>query len=155
MTDTVSKSTRSKIMSAIKSMSRLEQLFMVGMVFAGKSDFAMHGWGLPGKPDLVFVNEKIAIQVDGCYWHCCPDHGSMPKSNEEFWRKKFIGNVGRDSRNNLVLRNMGWKVIHVWECEIRADMEGTVNKVIRCMKRPHRPGTYYIPSRKKPRLPWA
>ncbi|MGX5852444.1 very short patch repair endonuclease [Dyadobacter jiangsuensis] len=78
---------------------------------------------LPGRPDIVFQKNKMAIFIHGCFWHRCvkcqPNH---PKSNLEFWRKKFEDNVARDKRNLLALELLGFKVITIWECEIKNDL---------------------------------
>jgi DNA mismatch endonuclease, patch repair protein len=75
-----------------------------------------------GKPDFVFPKQKIALFVDGCFWHGCPQHGTMPsqaKNNRPFWEKKLAGNVERDAHITRQLRKMGWKVIRVWEHELK------------------------------------
>jgi DNA mismatch endonuclease, patch repair protein len=72
-----------------------------------------------GKPDFVFPKQKIALFVDGCFWHGCPQHGTMPKNNRPFWEKKLAGNVERDAYVARQLRKMGWKVIRVWEHELK------------------------------------
>ena len=73
--------------------------------------------GLPGTPDIAFTRTKIAVFVDGCFWHRCPDHGVMPKSNTDWWRTKLDGNVERDGRKDRELESMGWLPVHVWEHE--------------------------------------
>jgi len=71
--------------------------------------------GLPGTPDLVFSATKIAVFVDGCFWHQCPEHGTMPKANGDWWREKLDRNVERDRRVDGELEELGWLPIHVWE----------------------------------------
>ena len=73
--------------------------------------------GLPGTPDIAFTRTKIAVFVDGCFWHRCPDHGVTPKSNTDWWKKKLDGNVERDGRKDRELESMGWLPVHVWEHE--------------------------------------
>jgi len=72
-----------------------------------------------GKPDFVFPKQKVALFVDGCFWHCCPKHSNMPKNNQEFWAKKLGGNKTRDKLVNRELRKMGWVVVRVWEHELK------------------------------------
>lgn len=72
---------------------------------------------LPGRPDLVFTRAKIAVFVDGCFWHGCSEHGVLPKNNREWWRAKIDGNVLRDRAKDEALAGLGWDVIHVWEHE--------------------------------------
>lgn len=72
---------------------------------------------LPGRPDIVFTSVHIAVFVDGCFWHSCPDHGILPKNNREWWRNKLARNVERDREKDVQLAQMGWVVVHVWEHE--------------------------------------
>ena len=73
--------------------------------------------GLPGTPDIAFTRAKIAVFVDGCFWHQCPEHGTMPKANGDWWREKLDRNVERDRRVDGDLEKLGWIPIHVWEHE--------------------------------------
>ena len=77
--------------------------------------FRIHVQALPGKPDIVFTRAKIAVFVDGCFWHRCPTHGSAPKNNSAWWAAKLDGNVARDRRKDDQLREMGWLPVHIWE----------------------------------------
>lgn len=79
--------------------------------------FRLHDENLPGTPDLVFRGPKVAVFVDGCFWHGCSDHGVAPKNNAEFWRHKIGGNQERDRRVDAALRQRGWTPVHVWEHE--------------------------------------
>ncbi|MEV4277692.1 very short patch repair endonuclease [Actinoplanes xinjiangensis] len=72
---------------------------------------------LPGRPDIAFTRARIAVFVDGCFWHMCPAHATMPKNNSEWWREKLLKNVERDRRKDAELNAMGWLVIHAWEHE--------------------------------------
>ena len=72
---------------------------------------------LPGRPDIVLPSAKIAIFVDGCFWHACPEHGVLPKNNQEWWATKLARTVERDREKDGELRALGWHVIHVWEHE--------------------------------------
>jgi DNA mismatch endonuclease (patch repair protein) len=72
---------------------------------------------LPGRPDIVLTRAKLAVFVDGCFWHRCPEHGTLPKNNGEWWLKKLDGNVARDRRKDEALSVLGWNVLHVWEHE--------------------------------------
>jgi DNA mismatch endonuclease (patch repair protein) len=69
------------------------------------------------KPDVVFTKHRIAVFVDGCFWHCCPIHGTMPKGNREWWENKLRANVERDLRHEAALRRAGWTVVRIWEHE--------------------------------------
>ena len=89
-------------------------------------------WKVPGKPDIAFPGRKIAIFVNGCFWHRCPKcNPSKPKRNVEFWEAKFRRNVERDRAAIDALTQMGWTPITIWECELKKDrIDATMEKVI-------------------------
>ena len=72
---------------------------------------------LPGRPDVAFTGARIAVFVDGCFWHACPEHGVLPKNNRDWWRTKLDRNVARDREKDVRLEEIGWMVVHVWEHE--------------------------------------
>lgn len=72
---------------------------------------------LPGRPDIAFTGARVAVFVDGCFWHVCPDHGVLPKNNRDWWRTKLDRNVERDREKDARLEEMGWLAMHVWEHE--------------------------------------
>lgn len=72
---------------------------------------------LPGRPDIVLPCARLAIFVDGCFWHACPQHGVTPKNNRDWWSAKLGRNVERDREKDASLRDLGWDVVHVWEHE--------------------------------------
>jgi len=69
------------------------------------------------RPDIVFTRVKVAVFIDGCFWHCCPDHGTYPRTNAEWWRRKLNQNVTRDRFTEQTLCKVGWRVIRIWEHE--------------------------------------
>lgn len=73
--------------------------------------------GLSTRADIAFVGPRIAVYVDGCFWHGCPEHATWPKRNGKFWREKIEGNIARDRRVDGSLEEAGWRVIRVWEHE--------------------------------------
>lgn len=77
--------------------------------------------GVLQRADICFRKLKVAIFVDGCFWHRCPIHGTMPKSNELWWREKLQANVDRDERSRKLLQAAGWSVIRIWEHEDAID----------------------------------
>lgn len=91
---------------------------------------------VPGTPDIAFVSKKIAIFINGCYWHRCPNCKlPLPKSNSIFWEDKFNKNVIRDKKKIEQLKEMGWTVITVWECQLKKDqLERTISSVIKKIK---------------------
>lgn len=70
---------------------------------------------VPTRPDLVFRQAQLVVFVDGCFWHMCPEHGSIPSTNVDYWAPKLQGNVDRDSRNVKALEEEGWRVLRIWE----------------------------------------
>lgn len=86
---------------------------------------------LPGKPDVAFTRARIAVFVDGCFWHRCPDHGTAPKNNGKWWSDKLEANVARDRRNDDDLQKLGWISVHVWEHEDPAIAAEAITKLWR------------------------
>lgn len=97
---------------------------------------------LPGSPDLVFVGRRLAVFVDGCFWHGCSLHHTLPAANRDFWLRKLERNQARDRRVDEELAAMGWTVLRVWEHEVRADLEGAATRVALFLKleRPRKNG---------------
>ncbi|HMO66131.1 MAG TPA: very short patch repair endonuclease, partial [Verrucomicrobiota bacterium] len=75
------------------------------------------------RPDFVFRAARLAVFVDGCFWHGCPRHGTRPKGNAAFWRRKFAANIARDRRVDRALRRAGWRVLRIWEHALRSRQE--------------------------------
>ena len=82
-----------------------------------------------GKPDFVFPKHRVAVFVDGCFWHSCPQHATKPKTNVAFWQKKLAANKARDLLVGRTLRKDGWKVLRIWEHDLRPQNRD------RCLKR--------------------
>jgi DNA mismatch endonuclease, patch repair protein len=82
-----------------------------------------------GRPDIVFPGAKVAVFVDGCFWHGCPAHYSRPRSSEAFWSAKLLANVERDSRLTLGLEAAGWRVVRVFEHEVYLDLDEMVRMI--------------------------
>ena len=86
---------------------------------------------LPGRPDIAFTGARVAVFVDGCFWHACPDHGVLPKNNREWWQNKLSRNVARDREKDAQLDGMGWVVLHVWEHEDPIRAANTIEQLWR------------------------
>ncbi len=98
----------------------------------GLRGYRLHWKKIPGKPDIVFVSKKVAIFVNGCFWHRCPHCDlSTPKHNENYWKDKFKRNIERDILKTNQLLEMNWKVLTVWECELKNDVDKVVDKIKR------------------------
>ena len=84
---------------------------------------------LKTKPDVVFLRQKVAVFIDGCFWHGCPDHYTKPRSRETYWAEKFLQNVMRDCRQTSELESAGWRVVRIWEREAWTDLDGAVDRI--------------------------
>lgn len=90
---------------------------------------------LPGRPDIALTGARIAVFVDGCFWHACPDHCVSPKNNRDWWKNKLERNVARDREKNTQLDLMGWTVVHIWEHEDPADAANWIEQLWRSRRR--------------------
>ncbi len=118
-------------MSSIKSKNTNPELLLRKYLWNhGIKGYRLHWKKVPGKPDIAFVRKKLAIFVNGCFWHRCPKcNPSTPKHNSEFWKIKFNKNKKRDVLKSVELKNLGWKVMTIWECELKTDVEKIVDKI--------------------------
>ena len=130
MTDHLTPSHRSWNMSRIHSKNTKPEKIVRSMLFSMGFRFRINRKDLPGKPDIVLPRYKTVIFVHGCFWHRhnCKD-ATMPKSNTDFWEKKFAANVERDKRVKVELKDLGWRVITVWSCELK-DMETLKSRLV-------------------------
>lgn len=95
---------------------------------AGFPGYRLHWKGAPGHPDIAYPGRKVAIFVNGCFWHRCPHcQPAEPKSHTEFWRQKFALNQERDARKRRELEAAGWTVVTVWECQLTRDSASVVS----------------------------
>jgi DNA mismatch endonuclease, patch repair protein len=130
MPDKFPKETRSKIMKAIKSTgTKLEVTVMDALEKRGYR-FVRNDKELTGKPDLSFKEIRTVVFVDSCFWHGCPIHYKRPKSNQEYWDKKFERNRARDEVVNQHYIEEGWGIMRVWEHELKEDFDGTIEDII-------------------------
>jgi len=83
------------------------------------------------RPDVIFTRSRLAVFVDGCFWHRCPEHGNLPRSNSAYWRPKLERNVSRDALVSSALLGAGWKVVRVWEHENPKDAAERIEKIVR------------------------
>ena len=126
MADTMTRERRSHVMSRIRGKGTKPELAVRGIVNGLGWVFRTNDRGLPGTPDIVVPGARTCIEVNGCFWHWhwhsngrCPTPGRMPRTNTEFWVEKLAANRARDRRKADRLRRLGWRVLHVWECELR------------------------------------
>jgi DNA mismatch endonuclease, patch repair protein len=132
MADVFSKQKRSQVMSRIRGNGNKATELELIRVFRSQR---IVGWRrnqrVFGRPDFVFPKERIAIFVDGCFWHQCPKHCNQPSTNAEFWLRKFEINRLRDHLVNRELRLQGWMVVRIWEHELRVDHRSKLLKRLR------------------------
>ena len=124
---------RRENMRRIKDRNSKPEIFVRHILFQKGFRYRINYKKLPGKPDIVFPSRKLAIFIHGCFWHLhpgCPE-GRIPSSNVEYWQKKLQRNVERDRQNQYQLKELGWRVEVIWECETgkRAQLDGRLNKI--------------------------
>lgn len=131
--DVHDKKTRSYNMSQIKGKNTKPEELVRKYLFSQGFRYRKNDKRLPGSPDIVLPKYKTVIFINGCFWHGHRDckYFVWPKSNEEFWRNKIYSNIERDIRKTKQLTGLGWKVIIVWECELKnGKILDTLNQVI-------------------------
>jgi DNA mismatch endonuclease (patch repair protein) len=103
-------------------------LHRLGLRF--RKDHPVHASGRVIRPDVVFARRRVAVFLDGCYWHACPEHGTRPRRNVGYWDDKFARNVARDRAVDEALRDAGWHVVRIWEHEPRGQAAEHVAAVV-------------------------
>ncbi|AQQ72103.1 Very short patch repair protein [Limihaloglobus sulfuriphilus] len=133
MADTLSQQDRSKCMSANKNSNTKPEMLVRRLVFSLGYRYRLHNRKLPGCPDLVFAGHKKVIFVNGCYWHRhnCKKGKSTPQTRQEFWETKFKRTAERDKENIKLLEKKGWKVLVIWECQIKKDIKKVQEKIVK------------------------
>lgn len=120
MADFLTKAGRSLRMSLVKGRGNHSTELRLAVLFR---KLRISGWRrgqkLPGSPDFTFRRAHLVVFVDGCFWHGCPEHYTVPKNNATFWRGKRLANIARDKRVDAELRRRGWRVVRIWEHELR------------------------------------
>jgi DNA mismatch endonuclease (patch repair protein) len=124
MADVHSKETRSYNMSRIRGKDTKPEILVRKFLFSKGFRYRLHDKKLPGKPDIVLSKYKAAIFIHGCFWH---GHGGckyyvVPKTRTEWWRSKITNNINKDSAAVTALKANGWKVITIWECELKKSL---------------------------------
>lgn len=131
MTDKISQERRSWNMSRIRGKNTTPEVRLRKLLHAAGYRFRLHVRNLPGKPDIVLRKYKTAIFVHGCFWHrhegCAG--ATMPKTRTEFWAAKFQETVQRDQRKREELEKAGWRVITVWECDLKSAPSAVIKDI--------------------------
>ena len=125
----------SEVMSRIRAKNTKPELMMRSALRAmGLTGYRLHYDRVAGRPDIAFVSLKVAVFVHGCFWHSCPHcQRYTPKSNRAWWKKKLGRNVERDQEKATALRKEGWRVLTVWECQLRKDPAAQARRAARML----------------------
>lgn len=126
----------SQIMSKIKAKNTKPEIILRKSLYENNlQGYRLHKAKLPGRPDIIFTKHKIAIFVNGCFWHRCPYCNlSLPKVHTKFWEEKFRKNIERDNRKIKELKKLGWKPIIFWECQINKNVNRCTKRIIENIK---------------------
>ena len=136
MTDDRSREQRSETMRRVRSRDTSCEVALRSALHRRGLRYSLRK-KLPGKPDVVFPSAKVVVFVDGCFWHGCPDHCRRPTGNRAYWTAKIDRNMARDARIGRNLTSEGWRVIRLWEHEVRASPKrcaARVERVVRARK---------------------
>lgn len=122
---------RSRMMSNIRGKNTWPERTLRSLLFARRFRYRLHVRKLPGSPDLVFPKYRAVVFVHGCFWHRHEGcrYTTTSRTNEEFWRQKFQGNVDRDRRHVEMLHSLGWRVAVIWECALKHSVKDTAQAV--------------------------
>ena len=133
MTDVHDKATRSYNMSQIKGKNTKPEMLVRKFLFANGFRYRLNVKDLPGKPDIVLPKYKTVIFVNGCFWHGHKGcrYFVLPKTRTEWWLQKIKGTMRRDKEAEIKLNVLGWRVITIWECELKTDqLNSTLNSLL-------------------------
>ena len=126
--DVLTKAQRSHCMSRIRGRDTKPEITLRKALWKLGLRFRIHH-GLPGRPDIVFPRYRLVVFVDGCFWHRCPLHWRAPRTNSEFWEQKISGNQQRDAAVNGELDATGWRVIRLWEHEVKESPSAAAERI--------------------------
>jgi DNA mismatch endonuclease (patch repair protein) len=115
---------RSKNMAAVRSSgNKTTELLLIAFMKRERITGWRRGQAIFGKPDFLFAKQRVALFVDGCFWHSCPKHSTVPVNNRDFWLRKLTANKTRDRLVIRRLRSLGWRVLRIWEHELERKSE--------------------------------
>jgi len=131
MADHLSPEGRSRNMAGIRSKNTKPELALRNALrLAGATGYRLHRKDLPGRPDMAFMRWKVAVFVDGVFWHGHPDHWNPDKAASDYWRAKIARNIERDLAADAALIATGWTVVRVWDLDVKGDLAGCVSRVL-------------------------
>ena len=121
--------TRSEQMARVKNAKTKPEMMLRKALWSRGLRYRLKVKTPAGKPDLVFPRARLAVFIDGCFWHGCPDHYSRPKTRSDFWAEKLEANVRRDGDIRKKLQDAGWQVLRIWEHEVFQNLEAAIDKI--------------------------
>lgn len=134
MTDIFTKEKRSEIMSKIRSLDTTPELKIRTLLKKHRAKFVTHPTNVIGKPDIANPEKKLAVFIDGCFWHGCKICRTIPKANKNFWEKKISYNKKRRRTVKRELKRNGWNVMEFWEHEVNKHPEKVVSSIMQKLK---------------------
>lgn len=120
---------RSEQMARIRSRHTTPELVLRRLLWRAGLRYRLHAMTPAGRPDIVFPGAQVAVFVDGCFWHGCPDHYVRPRSSGDFWCRKLSENFRRDAAQTKRLEALGWRVCRIWEHEVFETADGAVQRI--------------------------
>ncbi len=135
MTDNLTEEQRRKNMRNIRSKNTMAERMIANALTELGVEFDTHVKELIGKPDFVFWNQRLVVFVDSDFWHRHPVRFQMPKTNRDYWQKKIERNVDRDQTVNGKLTDQGWRIVRVWEYDIKHSLDSCIQEIMNELKR--------------------
>ena len=131
MVDMLSSEHRSWNMSRIRNRDTKPEIQLRSLLHKAGFRFRLQDRTLPGRPDIVLKKHRAVVMIHGCFWHRHPGcrNTTMPSTRTDFWSAKFEGNMERDRRNSAELTALGWRVITVWECDLKKDAKQVISNI--------------------------
>ena len=135
MADCFPEEKRSWVMSRIRGKNTKPETTLRSLLHARGYRFRLHRRDLPGKPDIVFPKYRVAVLVNGCFWHAheC-QRGRLPKSNTDYWNQKIARNKRRDAEHVKNLQRLGWEPVVIWECELKKNSGVVLDRITKVLK---------------------
>jgi DNA mismatch endonuclease (patch repair protein) len=127
--DQFTKEKRSEIMRSVRTRDTAPEIRLRRALWKAGLRYRTRARIERAQPDVAFLGPRVAVFVDGCFWHGCPRHYTRPAENASFWLAKIETNRTRDARNNQALERQGWKVLRFWECEVEKELDEVVDRI--------------------------
>ncbi|NBD09109.1 DNA mismatch endonuclease Vsr [Corallococcus sp. c25j21] len=126
--------TRSEQMARIRGTDTSPEVTLRRALWSRGLRYRLHERTPAGRPDVALPASRVAVFIDGCFWHGCPFHYARPRSREEFWSAKLAANIDRDARQSALLEEAGWRVVRIWEHEVVEELASAVDRVERAVR---------------------